>query len=234
MRRAFRLLGVFLLLVAVGVALGTVVPRPLFGGAAAGGATPRHILVFTNPIHTDIAVPIDEGVLERFGFLVEEGIQAGLPGARYLVFGWGSKAFYIGTPTWSELKPGPVLAALTLDSSVMHVDLAGDVALPQPTVSRFDVSEAGFASMLDFIERSFVRSATGVQRIPGVAYGAYDGFFDANGKFNALAGCNTWTAAALRQAGLTTGWWNPLPVTLNWSLGLYNRPSSVQPGGVQP
>lgn len=234
MRRAFRLLGVFLLLVAVGVALGTVVPRPLFGGAAAGGATPRHILVFTNPIHTDIAVPIDEGVLEKFGFLVEEGIQAGLPGARYLVFGWGSKAFYIGTPTWSELKPGPVLAALTLDSSVMHVDLAGDVALPQSTVSRFDVSEAGFASMLDFIERSFVRSATGVQRIPGVAYGAYDGFFDAHGKFNALAGCNTWTAAALRQAGLTTGWWNPLPVTLNWSLGLYNRPSSVQPGGVQP
>lgn len=222
------------LLVAAGVALGTLVPRPLFGGAAAGDATSRHILVFTNPIHTDIAVPIDDGVLEKFDFLLDAGIQADLPAARYLVFGWGSKAFYIGTPTWSELKPGPVLAALTLDNSVMHVDLAGEIALPQPTVSRFDISEAGFASLLDFIDSSFVRDAVGVQRIPAVAYGAYDGFFDANGKFNALAGCNTWTAAALRQAGLTTGWWNPLPATLNWSLGLYNRPSSFQPGGVQP
>ncbi|MBT1155078.1 TIGR02117 family protein [Aminobacter anthyllidis] len=236
MRRILRLLGVVLLVAVAAVAFGTLVPRPLYSSAA-DEATPRHILVFTNPIHTDIAVPIDKGVLERFGFLLDAGIEADLPEARYLVFGWGSKAFYIGTPTWSELRPGPVFAALTLDDSVMHVDLAGAVALPQQTVRRFEIDEAGFAAMLDFIDRSFVRGNAGVQRIPEVAYGAYDGFFEANGKFNAFAGCNTWTAAALREAGLTTGWWNPLPVTLNWSLGLYNwppGPSGDQPGGVQP
>ncbi len=233
MRRILRLLGVVLLVAAATVVLGTLVPRPLLSGGASDEAKPRHILVFTNPIHTDIAVPIDEAVLEKFGFLLDAGIKADLPTARYLVFGWGSKAFYIGTPTWSELKPGPVFAALTLDDSVMHVDLAGDVAMPQPAVRRFEIGEASFAAMLDFIDRSFVRGTAGAQRIPEVAYGDYDGFFEAHGKFNALAGCNTWTAAALRQAGLTTGWWNPLPVTLNWSLGLYNRPSD-QPGGVQP
>ncbi|PWK75532.1 TIGR02117 family protein [Aminobacter sp. AP02] len=223
MRRTFRILGFLVLFVFVAIALGTLVPRPLFGGPPAE-AMPRHILVFTNPIHTDIAVPLDASVLEKFGFLLDAGIEADLPAARYLVFGWGSKAFYIGTPTWAELKPGPVLAALTLDNSVMHVDLAGDVALPHATVNRFDIGEAGFAALLDFIERSFQKGPDGVQRIAGVNYGAYDGFFEANGKFNALAGCNTWTAAALREAGLTTGWWNPLPATLNWSLGLYNRP----------
>ena len=236
MRRILRLLGVVILAAAAAVSLGTLVPRPLFGGAA-DEAAPRHILVFTNPIHTDIAVPIDDAVLQKFGFLRDAGIAADLPEARYLVFGWGSKAFYIGTPTWSELKPGPLFAALTLDDSVMHVDLAGDVALPQPTVQRFELGEAGFAAMLDFIDRSFVRGAAGVQRIPDVAYGAYDGFFDAHGTFNALAGCNTWTAAALREAGLTTGWWNPLPATLNVSLGLYNRrpgrPEGVESGGVE-
>ncbi|BBD37320.1 MULTISPECIES: TIGR02117 family protein [Aminobacter] len=237
MRRILRLLGAIVLVAVAAFALGTLVPRPLFGGAP-DGASPRHILVFTNPIHTDIAVPIDDAVLQKFGFLLDAGIQADLPAARYLVFGWGSKAFYIGTPTWSELKPGPVFAALTLDNSVMHVDLAGDVDLPQPAVQRFELGEAGFAAMLDFIERSFVRDEGAVQRIFGVAYGEYDGFFDAHGKFNALAGCNTWTAAALREAGLTTGWWNPLPATLNFSLGLYNRSSDDlggdQPGGVQP
>lgn len=215
------------------VALGTLVPRPLFGNGPAD-ATPRHILVFTNPIHTDIAVPLDASVLEKFGFLLDAGIEADLPAARYLVFGWGSKAFYIGTPTWADLKPGPVLAAFALDNSVMHVDLAGEVALPHPAVSRFDIGESGFAALLDFIERSFQQGPNGVQRIAGVAYGPYDGFFEANGKFNAFAGCNTWTAAALREAGLTTGWWNPLPATLNVSLGLYNRPWSDHPGGVQP
>ncbi|WP_051091951.1 TIGR02117 family protein [Hoeflea sp. 108] len=237
MRKALRILARIVLLVLAALVVGTFMPRPLLGplqGGAPIEASPRHILVLTNPIHTDIAVPIDAAVLQRFGFLRDNGIQTDLPEARYLVFGWGSKAFYIGTPTWSELKLGPVLAAFTLDDSVMHVDLAGNIALPQPTVSRFDVSDAGFEALLAFIEASFTRGPNGPQSIPGVAYGAFDGFFEANGKFNAFAGCNTWTAAALRKAGLTTGWWNPLPVTLNWSLGLYNAPSSAQPGGVQP
>jgi uncharacterized protein (TIGR02117 family) len=71
--------------------------------------------------------------------------------------------------------------------------------------------------------------------IPNAAYSISTASYEANGNFNALVGCNTWTAAALRTAGLRTGWWNPLPATLNWSLDLYNRPSSSQPpGGVQP
>lgn len=231
MRKLFRLFGGLVLLAVLVVAIGALVPRPLFDPDAQGGEASRHILVLTNPIHTDIAVPIDAAVLEKFGFLVEAGVQADLPDARYLVFGWGGKAFYIETPTWSELKPGPVISAFTLDNSVMHVDLAGTVNLPQPAVEGFDVDDKEFASLLDFIARSFQQGPEGVVRIPDVAYGAYDGFFDANGKFNALAGCNTWTAAALRAAGLRTGWWNPLPASLNFSLGLYNRPWSA---GAQP
>lgn len=213
--------------------LGALLPRPLFGGKADTGAT-RHILVLTNPIHTDIAVPIDASVLEKFSFLADEGIAASPSAARYLVFGWGSRAFYLATPTWSELRPGPLFAALTIDRSAMHVDAAGDIVQPHPAVSRFDIGEEEFASLLDFIYESFEREGEAVQRIVGARYGETDAFFEAKGRFTALAGCNTWTAAALREAGLTTGWWNPVPATLNWSLGLYNSPSSAQPGGVQP
>ncbi|MGG2475846.1 DUF2459 domain-containing protein, partial [Rhizobium sp. BR5] len=42
-------------------------------------------------------------------------------------------------------------------------------------------------------------------------------FFEANGWFNAVAGCNTWSAAMLREAGIRTGWWTPLPPLLRWS-----------------
>lgn len=213
--------------------LGALVPRPLSGGGQADDA-PRHLLVIANPIHTDIAVPIEASVLSRFGFLIEEGFLAGWPEARYVVFGWGSRSFYLATPTWSELRPGPLLAALTLDESAMHVDIADKIALQHPAVSRFDIGEEEFAALLDYIVASFERDGDAVRRIAGARYGPSDAFFEARGRFTAIAGCNSWTAAALREAGLTTGWWNPLPITLSWSLGLYNRTSSGQPGGVQP
>ena len=56
---------------------------------------------------------------------------------------------------------------------------------------------------------------------PDASYGEFDAFFEA-GNFTALLGCNTWAAAALRKAGLQTGWWNPLPQTLGLSLDLHN------------
>jgi uncharacterized protein (TIGR02117 family) len=202
--------------------LGTLAPRPLWQAAASGEGGSRRILLLANPIHTDIAIPIDAAVLAKFDALVQAGIPADLPGARYIVFGWGGRAFYLETPTWSDLKPGPVLSALTIDTSVMHVDVTGGIAEPQPSVRGFDLTQAGFDQLLDFIVESFRPGPEGPMRIPGVAYGEFDGFFEASGYFTAAAGCNTWTARALREAGLQTGWWNPLPQMLVVSLDLHN------------
>jgi hypothetical protein len=71
-----------------------LVPRPIFSAAEAkdAGAT-RRILVVTNPIHTDIAIPIDARIRDKFAFLEQAGIPAGHPDARWLVFGWGGRAF---------------------------------------------------------------------------------------------------------------------------------------------
>lgn len=222
MKRALRILGCAVLAIVVVVILGTLVPRPFFRPAEAVEGPLRRILVLTNPIHTDIAVPIDADLLERFGFLREAGMPVDLAEARYLVFGWGSRAFYIGTPTWSELRAGPALQALTLDNSAMHVELAGEISETNPAVAGFDLTEAGFQRLLLFVEQSFRQGPDGPEPIAGAAYGDYDAFFEANGYFTAVAGCNTWTAGALRAGGLQTGWWNPLPATLFYSLRLYN------------
>jgi len=201
--------------------LGTLVPRPLWPAAAAGEGT-RHILVLRNPIHTDIAIPVDDEVRRRFHFLTDAGIPADAPEVRYIVFGWGGRAFYLETPTWSQVKAVPVLKALTLDASVMHVDVAGAIAEPHPDVAGFDVDEAHFAALLDFIAASFQQGPNGPLVIENAGYSSFDRFYEANGHFNALVGCNTWTAAALRTAGLRTGGWNPLPVSLGLSMRLYN------------
>jgi len=216
-RVAIALAGVMILLVA-----GAVVPRPLWPTARTEDQLTRQFVLLSNPIHTDIAIPLDDRVLEKFAALLRAGVRADLDGARNLVFGWGGRAFYLATPNWSDLRPGPVLSALTVDQSVMHVDVLGQLELPQPSARQIFVSERDFESLLDFIVMSFRKGPDGPIRIPEAGYGSFDAFFEANGYFNAFLGCNTWTAKALREAGLRTGWWNPLPQSLVLSLGLHN------------
>lgn len=203
-------------------ALGTLVPRPFWPAARAEGEGTRHILVLKNPIHTDIAVPLDDGVRRRFAFLADTGLPIEAQEARYIVFGWGGRAFYLETPTWSQLKIMPVLKALTLDASVMHVDATGAILEPHPDVAGFDIDEEHFSALLDYIAASFRQRTGEPVVIEDAGYSTYDRFYEADGHFNALVGCNTWTAAGLRTAGLRTGWWNPLPVSLWWSLRLYD------------
>ncbi|WP_198032847.1 TIGR02117 family protein [Mesorhizobium sp. L48C026A00] len=217
-----RFLAILVVAIVLAVVLGTFIPRPLLPAAAADPAATRHVLVLKNPIHTDIAIPVDDDVRKRFHFLVGGGIPADMAGVRYIVFGWGGRAFYLETPTWSELKAAPVMKALTLDASVMHVDVAGNIIEPHPDVAGFDISEQRFAALLDFIAASFQQGPNGPILIENAAYSRFDRFYEANGHFNALVGCNTWTAAALRIAGLRTGWWNPLPASLDLSMRIYN------------
>ncbi|TPP11819.1 TIGR02117 family protein [Rhizobium glycinendophyticum] len=218
MRRVLRALSAGFLLVLFGLGLGTFVPRPLVAPSLAASAETREILLLSNPIHTDIALPLDDEVRAAFADLIPSGLPIGMPGVDYLVFGWGGRSFYIETPTWGDLKPLPVFRALTLDRSVMHVEAAGPIDRDHPAVRVLTVSAEGRRRMIAAIRDSFQREHGLPLMVEGSAYGAEDAFFEARGRFNALAGCNTWTAAMLREAGLTTGWWTPLPQLLGWSL----------------
>ena len=220
--RILRWIVLLAMAIVAAVALGTFVPRPLVGNSDARSAPTRKILVLANPIHTDIAVPIDETLRGQFAFLETAGLPVAHPDARWLVFGWGGRAFYLETPTWSELKAGPLFKALTVDRAVMHVAVAGEIDLSHPDVTAFDLTEAGFERLNGMIAASFSRANGQPVHIAGAAYGDSDAFFEAEGRFNAVVGCNTWTARALREAGLKTGWWNPLPWTLGLSLRAFN------------
>jgi len=225
------LLGCFLAILAATLALGLgiLVPRPLpFGdtskvAASPGEAQARRVLILSNPIHTDIALPADPDVLNAFGFVSKSGLELDYPGVFWIVFGWGGRSFYIETPTWGHLRPGPVIDALTWDASVLHVRRAGQIPQDLPTVRALDLGSAEFDRLVDSIRGSFLAGESGaVVSIAGAAYDSHDAFYPAKGGFNAFLGCNTWTGRMLRQAGYTTGAWTPLPVTLTWSLDLHN------------
>ncbi|WP_244519885.1 MULTISPECIES: TIGR02117 family protein [unclassified Ensifer] len=211
----------------VAAVLGTIIPRPLLtrtatAAAVASATAGERILILSGQIHTDIAIPLNDETRTRFAFAGEAGMPLDHPKARWLIFGWGGRSFYLETPTWSELKPMPVVRALTLDRSVMHVDIARAIVEPQPSVESVDLERSEFEKLMTFISESFARNGSAVVPVEGFSYGYADRFFEAEGTFNALFGCNTWTARALREAGLKTGFWNPLPSTLSLSLRLHN------------
>lgn len=223
MKTAVRWLLIAISVVVTLAAAGTLVPRPLFEVAAGDEvARGRRILVFSSPIHTDIAVPVEALSGPDFDFLGGANLPLDHPNARWVLFGWGGRAFYTATPELSDISLGPLVKSLTLDSSVMHVEVVGPVDEPQPYISGFTVSPERLGRVLAFIRASFADNAGAPIRIADAGYGDNDAFYEAVGSFNALVGCNTWTAAALREAGLRTGWWNPLPWTLGYSLELYN------------
>lgn len=217
--------GVFFAVLAVVllVGLGIVVPRPLsHDGPPVRTERSQQILVLSNPIHTDIAIPVDSDLLIRFAFLRTTGLDLDNPNLRYLIFGWGGRSFYTETRTWADLKAGPVLKSFALDRSVIHAELGGDIPLDASAVTVVDIDAEGLERLKQFILTSFDRSDSGPIPLPGSNYGPNDAFFEAQGYFNALMGCNTWTAAALRQAGLTSGLWTSLPWMLRMSLRLHN------------
>ncbi|MDH4442014.1 MAG: TIGR02117 family protein [Rhizobium sp.] len=219
MLRILKFFGGVLAAIVLALVLGSVIPRSGLVDSSAASTETREILLLSNPIHTDIALPLDDEVRAAFADLIPSGLPIGMPGVDYLVFGWGGRSFYIETPTWGDLKPLPVLRALTVDRSVMHVEVAGPIDRGHPAVRVLTVSAEGRRQMIAGIRDSFEREDGLPVVIAGAAYGADDAFFEARGAFNALAGCNTWTAAMLRRGGLTTGWWTPLPYLLDWSLG---------------
>ncbi|OQP83718.1 urease-associated protein [Rhizobium rhizosphaerae] len=213
-----------LLIIAAIAAAGTLIPRPLLPrpSLAADGAA-RQVLVLSNPIHTDLAFPLDDETLARFPFLEASGLPVRHPLARWVIFGWGGRSFYLETPSWAELKALPVLRSLTVDQSVMHVEVLGEIDLNNPAVYSLSVGEDDFAHMAGTIAESFRMAGGKPEVIFGRSYGRSDLFFEANGRFNALLGCNTWTARVLRDGGLRTGFWNPLPASLTLSLSLFNK-----------
>ena len=231
--RILRIVGTFIAAALVAAVLlfvaGALIPRSFFAQTAPPPLAGRTVLLLSNPIHTDIAFPADPDVMARLSILNGENFQLTDPRIAWVVVGWGGRSFYLETPTWAELKFMPLMRGLTLDRSTMHVEPIGVVNTDQPGIERLTVGPEAFEAMLAHMLGSFRLNTEGkAMMIEGAGYGLNDRFFEANGYFTALLGCNTWTGAVLRAGGLRTGAWNPLPQSLVWSLKRYNNATGVQ------
>lgn len=215
MRRTLRFIGAVLALpfayLAASVLL-PLIPGPFPGpGLDLSGPATRQIGLLQGPIHTDILFPLSPEIRERFAFAQTVGVPLNHPDAQWLVFGWGSAAFYTTAGTYADITASAVLTAASGDSSVIRLDVLGP--LPQLENLRFlDLSEAQFQALVTQTTAAFA-STTKLDH-PGLT--GTDAFFPARGRFHLFRTCNVWLGETLRASGIPFGLWTPA----NWSVSL--------------
>jgi uncharacterized protein (TIGR02117 family) len=163
------------------------------------------------PIHTDILFPLTPETRARFAFAESAGVPVNHPEAEWLMFGWGSAAFYTTAGTYADITAGAVLTAATGDDAVIRLDVTGPFGA-QSNLRYLWLSEAQFQALLERVVVSFA-SETPLDH-PG--FTGLDAFFPAKGGFHLFRTCNVWLGETFRASGIPFGLWTPA----NWSVTL--------------
>lgn len=215
-----------------GVALAGAAFAALLAGVAIPRPARRHrpggrnevVLLRTNGLHTDIAIPATAFVRRRLAFLKPVGIPVDAPALTHILVGWGSEGFYPDNARPYRIGPLDLVHAVIGDDSVLRF---APLHMPAGAWSGrhiVPVSDAGLEALVAYVEETLERDSTGGYvplDHPGIT--RRDHFFEARPTFAALAGCNVWVSEALAQAGVPNGCWTPLPQTLAAALRFHRR-----------
>lgn len=200
-------------------------PALYLGAALAGSLVPVNrgwtepeqgtiVYLAGNAIHTDIIMPVDAQGLDWAPLLPKSDFAAAEPSARWIAFGAGEQHVYLNTPTWWDLTPHTVWAALTGGNEVIHAEYVQSPAYAQREI-RLRPDE--YRRLWAAVRASFALDQRGrPQRIEHPGYGPSDAFYRATGKASMFRTCNVWVAGRLRLAGVKSSLWPPLIDGLLW------------------
>jgi len=118
--------------------VGALVPVNAKWREPANGTT---VYLADNGIHADILMPVRAQGLDWSPLIPRRDFAALPDRSEWIAFGSGERHVYLDTPTWSQIRPRTVWAALTGGPRVIHVEYSP--AHPMP----FDRSGSGRMSI---------------------------------------------------------------------------------------
>jgi len=169
------------------------------------------IYIKTNPLHTDLILPVKTDLIDWSKSILYTNTRTGDTAFNYIAFGWGDKGFYLETRTMAELKASVALkAAFWLSSTAVHANYLNKVKEGKTCV-KVELSNEQYKRLITFIENSLQTTPSGVPiAIKAVEpYGDHDAFYEATGKYSLFHTCNTWANDALKSCGQKACWWTP-------------------------
>lgn len=172
------------------------------------------VYIADNGIHADIIMPVDAKGLDWGKVLPKNDFAAPDPAASWIAFGSGEERVYLNTPTWWNITPRTLWAALAGGERVMHVEYVAD---PSYAVREIRLRPDEYRRLWAAIRADFALDARGrPERIANASYGPADAFYRASTKANAVHTCNTVAAHWLRLAGVKSSIWPPFVNGLVW------------------
>jgi uncharacterized protein (TIGR02117 family) len=124
--------------------------------------------------------------------------------AEYLEVGWGDRDY------WQAEDPGLGLALNALlvpTPSVVRligIETPLPAAFPGAEIIEIGLSPAAFERLLRFVDQTFARAGAEPASPLGTVSSPHVRFYAAHGRYHLFRTSNTWTARALREAGLPT------------------------------
>jgi uncharacterized protein (TIGR02117 family) len=169
-----------------------------------------------NGVHTDLTVPVAAAGIDWRVLFTQDVFTGPVESFDYIGIGWGSRDFYLNTPTWADLDIATAITSVLWDETVLHVEYR-----PQPVAGekcgRWLVDEAAYLRIAAFI-RDHLRVSQGHPVQAGPAYGDRDTFYVANGRYTIIETCNQWSGRALRLGGAPVAPWTPYSFLVLWHL----------------
>ena len=169
-----------------------------------------------NGVHTDLVVPVAAGGTDWRGMFVAEAFAGPTDAYDHIGIGWGSRDFYVNTPTWSDVNLARTVKSVLWDETVLHVEYR-----PRPnaveTCRQWRTDEGTYGRVSGYI-RDSLRLSQGKPVQAARGYGEKDTFYVANGSYTILDTCNQWTGNALRLGGAPVAPWTPFSFLVLWKM----------------
>ena len=170
------------------------------------------IYIADNGVHADIVMPVRAEGLDWSAVIPRSDVPDGR--GDWIAFGSGEKRVYLNTPTWWDLTPRTVWAALAGGRRVMHVEY---VSNPSYAARQIRLRPDEYRRLWSAIRADLALDRQGrPQRIDHPGYGSADAFYRATGKASAIRTCNAVVANWLRLAGVKASLWPRFVNGLTW------------------
>lgn len=162
------------------------------------------IFVVSNGAHADIVLPREgwQSWIKPDHFLGPDR------GRMYLGFGWGHRTVYENVPTWDDLTLGMAFcAAVGIGDVALHVRRLPELKEGKRCKSLL-ISASQHEKLCAYVQNTFQKAEP---EPTGFHYHENDTFYPSKGSYTILNTCNTWAGRGLKQAGIRTAVWTPLP-----------------------
>jgi uncharacterized protein (TIGR02117 family) len=128
-------------------------------------------------------------------------LKSGFPNAKYLVFGWGAHDYYMAKDPGIE----ELLRAIVSGPAVMLVvplEVSPEIFAGVGNAFALPISRDGAERLSEFLWNDLAKDDEGMPRQIGAGPFPQSLFYASTTTYDLAHTCNTWTAAALRVAGL--------------------------------